>query len=225
MIKYSIEVQNLVKFFGRRLIFNEINFSFNTSNIYGISGPNGSGKSTFVKVLSCLISPTKGKVIHKSDDKIIEEENIHNHIGFVSPYLFLYDEFTAEENLIHFSKIRGQNFNKEYSDYLLNEFNLFERKNDIIKGYSSGMKQRLKFVFSLIHNPDALIFDEPTSNLDNNGKDKVYEIIEKLKEEKLIIIASNEDADLNHCKNILELENYKNKWNHIHFIKKIGIQN
>lgn len=211
MTNYSIEVQNLVKFFGRRLIFNDINYSFNCSTVYGISGPNGSGKSTFVKILSCIISPTKGKVVHKTDNKIIEEEKLHNHIGFVSPYLFLYDEFTAEENLIHFSKIRGKIFEQEYSNFLLNEFNLLERKNDQIKGYSSGMKQRLKFVFALLHNPEVLIFDEPTSNLDNNGKEKVYEFINKLKKEKLIIIASNEDTDLSYCEKILELEKYKNK--------------
>ncbi|MDF1611330.1 ABC transporter ATP-binding protein [Stygiobacter electus] len=211
MTNYSIEVQNLVKFFGRRLIFNDINYSFNSSTVYGISGPNGSGKSTFVKILSCIISPTKGKVVHKADNKIIEEEKLHNHIGFVSPYLFLYDEFTAEENLIHFSKIRGKIFEQEYSNFLLNEFNLLERKNDQIKGYSSGMKQRLKFVFALLHNPEVLIFDEPTSNLDNNGKEKVYEFINKLKKEKLIIIASNEDTDLSYCEKILELEKYKNK--------------
>ncbi|MEW6004424.1 MAG: ABC transporter ATP-binding protein [Stygiobacter sp.] len=211
MTNYSIEVQNLVKFFGRRLIFNDINYSFNCSTVYGISGPNGSGKSTFVKILSCIISPTKGKVVHKADNKIIEEEKLHNHIGFVSPYLFLYDEFTAEENLIHFSKIRGKIFEQEYSNFLLNEFNLLERKNDQIKGYSSGMKQRLKFVFALLHNPEVLIFDEPTSNLDNNGKEKVYEFINKLKKEKLIIIASNEDTDLSYCEKILELEKYKNK--------------
>ncbi len=211
MTNYSIEVQNLVKFFGRRLIFNDINYSFNSSTVYGISGPNGSGKSTFVKILSCIISPTKGKVVHKTDNKIIEEEKLHNHIGFVSPYLFLYDEFTAEENLIHFSKIRGKIFEQEYSDFLLNEFNLLERKNDQIKGYSSGMKQRLKFVFALLHNPEVLIFDEPTSNLDNNGKEKVHEFINKLKKEKLIIIASNEDTDLSYCEKILELEKYKNK--------------
>ncbi|MCX7875291.1 MAG: ABC transporter ATP-binding protein [Melioribacteraceae bacterium] len=211
MTNYSIEVENLVKFFGRRLIFNEINFSFSSSHVYGISGPNGSGKSTFVKILSCLISPTKGKVIHKKDELIIEEEKLHNHIGFVSPYLFLYDEFTAEENLKHFSKIRGKIFDNEFSNYLLQEFNLYERKNDQIKGYSSGMKQRLKFVFALLHNPEVLIFDEPTSNLDNKGKEKVYEIILRMKKDKLIIIASNEDTDLSYCENILELEKYKTK--------------
>lgn len=209
MINYSVEIENLVKFFGRRLIFNGINSSFHSGKVYGISGPNGSGKSTFVKILSCLISPTKGKVIHKVENKIIAEEKLHNHIGFVSPYLFLYDEFTAEENLIHLSKIRGNKFDREFAKYLLEEYKLYERRNDQIKGYSSGMKQRLKFVFALLHKPSLLIFDEPTSNLDNNGKEKVYEFIQKMKSDKLIIIASNEDVDLSHCEDILELEKYK----------------
>lgn len=211
MNNYSIEIENLVKYFGRRLIFNNINYSFNTGNVYGISGPNGSGKSTFVKILACLISPTKGNVKHLHNEKIIIQEKLHNHIGFVSPYLFLYDEFTAEENLIHFTKIRGDKYDKDFSSYLLNEFKLYERRNDQVKGYSSGMKQRLKFVFAMLHKPDVLIFDEPTSNLDNDGKDKVYEFINKLKNDKLIIIASNEDNDLSYCAKIIELEQYKTK--------------
>ena len=106
----------------------------------------------------------------------MESGNLHNHIGFVSPYLFLYDEFTAEENLLHFSNIRGISFNKERSDFLLNELNLIDRKNDLVRGYSSGMKQRLKFIFALLHQPALIILDEPTSNLDNTGKEKVYEV-------------------------------------------------
>lgn len=210
MINYSLHIEHLVKYFGRRLVFNEINESFKAGNIYGVAGPNGSGKSTFVKIIANLISPTRGRVIHKIDDRIIVNEQLHNYIGFVSPYLFLYDEFTAEENLIHFSKIRGIPFHKDYADYLLSEFNLYDRKNDLVKGYSSGMKQRLKFIFALLHKPPLIILDEPTSNLDNFGKDKVYEIILKEGKDNLVLIASNEEADLNLCSYVINLEEYKN---------------
>ncbi|MDH7605376.1 MAG: ABC transporter ATP-binding protein [Melioribacter sp.] len=211
MTEYSLQIENLVKYFGRRLVFNGINASFKSKNIYGIAGPNGSGKSTFVKIIANLISPTRGKVTHKNEDEIITGEKLHNYIGFVSPYLFLYDEFTAEENLIYFSKIRGINFNKDYSDYLLLQMNLIDRRNDLVRGYSSGMKQRLKFIFALLHKPRLIILDEPTSNLDNFGKDKVYELISKEGEENLIVIASNELDDLKLCSQILNLEDYKNK--------------
>ena len=131
---YNIKTEKLVKYFGRRLIFNNLDLEFSSGNIYGVSGPNGSGKSTFVKIISDLISPTRGKVIHLLNNKQIVSENIHAHLGFVSPYLFLDDEFTAEENIIHFAKIRGINNYREYSDRLFNDFGLFERKGDLVKG-------------------------------------------------------------------------------------------
>ena len=209
MTNYSVEIKKLVKYFGRRLIFDDINFKFSSQNIYGVSGPNGSGKSTLVKIIANLISATRGEVIHKVQDKVIEEEQLHNYLGFVSPYLYLYDEFTAEENLIHISSIRGIKYPKEKAEHLLNEVNLFERRHDLVRGYSSGMKQRLKFIFALLHQPQLLIFDEPTSNLDNAGKEKVYELISAEGKNNIVIIASNENADLNLCKQVIELEKFK----------------
>lgn len=213
MIDYTVELNSLIKYFGRRLIFDGINFSFSSRNIYGISGPNGSGKSTLVKIIADLISPTRGKVIHRSGDKIIEPEDLHNHLGFVSPYLFLYDEFTAEENLSYSASIRGIKFNRERSDFLLSELNLFDRRNDLVRGYSSGMKQRLKFIFALLHEPQLIILDEPTSNLDNAGKDIVYRIIAEESKKNLVVIASNEDSDLRLCNEVIELEKFKKQPN------------
>lgn len=209
MIDYMLILDKITKYFGRRFVFKDINCSFSSGNIYGISGPNGSGKSTLVKIIANLISATHGKVIHKFDNKIVEPEMLHNHIGFVSPYLFLYDEFSAEENLIHISGIRGIKFDKQRSDSLFEQFGLFNRRNDILRGYSSGMKQRLKFIFALLHNPQLLILDEPTSNLDNVGKDIFYRLIENEGKNNLILIASNEDSDLQLCKQVLNLEDYK----------------
>lgn len=209
MIDYVLTLDGITKSFGRRLVFSDINCSFSSGNIYGISGPNGSGKSTLVRIIANLISPTRGNVIHKLDNKIIEPEKLHNHIGFVSPYLFLYDEFTAEENLVHVSKIRGIKFDKQRSDSLFEQFGLFDRKNDVLRGYSSGMKQRFKFIFALLHEPQLLILDEPTSNLDNDGKDIVYKLIENKGKNNLILIASNENSDLQFCKQILDLEEFK----------------
>ena len=209
MSKYSVEANELNKTFGRRLIFNGINFRYDESGVFGISGPNGSGKSTLVKIIAGLISPTKGKIIHKNSDDEIIPEKLHNHIGFVSPYLVLYEEFTAWENLNIFSKIRDISFDKDYAKDLLNRFLLYNRKDDLVKTYSSGMKQRMKFIFALIHQPELLIFDEPTSNLDDEGKNLVYEIIENKSKESIIIIASNDKADLDLCPEILDLKLFK----------------
>ena len=209
MSSYSIQSQNLSKSFGRRLIFKDINFTWQENGIYGISGPNGSGKSTLVKIIAGLIAASAGKINHKNSGGEIIAEKLHNHIGFVSPYLVLYEEFSAWENLTIFSKIRSVPFNKEKVNYYLSQFLLENRKDDLVKTYSSGMKQRLKFVFALMHSPDVLIFDEPTSNLDEEGKKVVYEIILEEGKNRIVIVASNEMKDLELCQEVLFLEKYK----------------
>lgn len=210
MNKYSLEVNNLTKFFGRRLIFNNLNFKFDGKGIFGISGPNGSGKSTLVKILAGIIGANKGKIKHSLNGQEIVDEKLHNHIGFVSPYLVLYEEFSAEENLMLFAKIRGVHYDKKRIDNLFEKFLLYKRKDDFVKTYSSGMKQRLKFIFALMHAPQLIILDEPTSNLDDEGKNSVYELIKEEARNNIVIIASNEKNDLELCNEIILLENYKN---------------
>lgn len=209
MSSYSIQSQNLSKLFGRRLIFKDINFNWAEKGIFGISGPNGSGKSTLVKIVAGLIAPSSGKIIHKNSACEIIPEKLHNHIGFVSPYLVLYEEFSAWENLKIFAKIRGVVFNEEKVTHYLTQFLLENRKTDLVKTYSSGMKQRLKFIFALMHSPEVLIFDEPTSNLDEEGKKVVYKIIEDESKHSIVIIASNEVKDLEFCSEVLLLEKFK----------------
>ena len=209
MSSYSIQSQNLSKLFGRRLIFKDINFSWAEKGIFGISGPNGSGKSTLVKIIAGLIAPSSGKIIHKNSSGEIIPEKLHNHIGFVSPYLVLYEEFSAWENLKIFAKIRGVDFNEERVIHYLTQFLLENRKTDLVKTYSSGMKQRLKFIFALMHSPEVLIFDEPTSNLDEEGKKVVYNIIKDESKNSIVIIASNEERDLILCQEKILLENFR----------------
>jgi len=209
MSEYSLVAESVNKTFGRRLIFRDINFKLNSSTIFGISGPNGSGKSTLVKIIANIISPSSGKLVHSINGKEIKPEKLHNHIGLVSPYLVLYDEFTAYENLNYFSEIRGISFNKERVDDLLNKFLLFNRKDDLVKTYSSGMKQRLKFIFALMHSPQLIILDEPTSNLDDEGKEVVYQLVKEEGSRNVVIVASNEKTDLNLCTNKIDLNDYK----------------
>jgi len=210
MTNYSVEAVNLNKSFGRRLIFNDLQFKFDKAGVYGISGPNGSGKSTLVKMIAGIIGASKGKIFHKLDDKLVIEEELHNHIGFASPYLVLYEEFSTYENLKLFSEIRGIKINQERVDYLLEKFLLKKRKDDILKTYSSGMMQRVKFIFALMHSPYLIILDEPTSNLDDEGKESVYELIKEEGQKNIVLIASNEKNDLEFCSDIIYLEKFKN---------------
>lgn len=209
MSKYSLEAIGLAKTFGRRLIFKDLNFKIEETGILGIAGANGSGKSTLVKIIAGIDSPSNGKILHKENNNEIVFEKLHNYIGFVSPYLVLYEEFSAFENLKFFAEIRGVSFNKEKIDYLLNQFLLYARKDDLVKTYSSGMKQRLKFIFALMHSPSLIILDEPTSNLDTEGKDSVYKIVESESKNNVVLIASNEESDLRLCTNIIKLAEFK----------------
>lgn len=208
---YKIEINNLTKNFGRRLIFKGITRVYDRPGIYGISGPNGSGKSTIVKIFCGILSPNSGTITHHSGASKIESNIWYRHIGFVSPYLVLYDEFTAEENIAFFSAIREINFDAGRSDFLFEKFGIIDRKNDLVKTYSSGMKQRLKYIGALYHNPDVLIFDEPTSNLDIAGKETVYNVIKELSKEKIVFLASNDREDIDLCSEVLDLNLYKSK--------------
>jgi heme exporter protein A len=209
MTNYTLELSDVKKFFGRRLIFNNLNFQIKKAGVYGISGPNGSGKSTLVKIIAGIIGTSSGKVTHNLNGKEIIPEKLHDHIGFVSPYLVLYEEFSAWENLELCAKIRGIKLDEQRVKYLLEKFLLLNRKDDLVKTYSSGMKQRLKFIFALMHSPALLILDEPTSNLDDEGKSSVYEIIKEEGSKNIVILASNENQDLSLCPEIIDLKNFK----------------
>ncbi len=207
--QYSIQCESISKNFGRRVIFKNLSFQFNANGVYGISGPNGSGKSTLIKIIAGINSPSTGKINHKDNQKEIIPEKLHNYLGFVSPYLVLYEEFSAWENLEQFAKIRDIEFNKGKIELLLNDFLLFDRKDDLVKTYSSGMKQRMKFIFALMHSPKLILLDEPTSNLDDEGKNTVYKIIKREAEENIVIVASNEKSDLALCSETIMIEKFK----------------
>jgi len=209
MTDFSLQAHSLQKSFGRRLVFSGITFNLNKPGVLGISGPNGSGKSTLIKILAGINSPTKGQVIHSDNGKEIISEKIHNYIGFVSPYLVLYNEFSAWENLNYFASIRNISFDKSKVESLLDQFLLLNRKDDLVKAYSSGMKQRLKFIFALMHTPAFIFLDEPTSNLDDEGKQTVYNLIKSEGEKAIVIVASNEKNDMANCNEVLDLNYYK----------------
>jgi heme exporter protein A len=114
--------------------------------------------------------------------------------------LNLYDEFTALENLQFLSRIRSAALqNDERMKELLMVVGLWSRRDDIVGTFSSGMKQRLKYAFALLHHPAVLILDEPTSNLDAEGIEVIREIIRKQKETNILIIATNNKEEARWC--------------------------
>jgi heme exporter protein A len=200
MKKISITAEGVTKEFNRRTIFRDISFSLSTPSSLAVTGKNGSGKSTLSKIIAGLMTPTKGSVLYSVNDKPSGSEDLKHNIGFVSPYLNLYDEFTALENLRLLSRIRSADW---YNDVELKEVlepaGLWKRRNDFIGTYSSGMKQRMKYAFALLHRPEILILDEPTSNLDAEGVEFVKQIVARQKEAGILIVATNDKEEASWC--------------------------
>ena len=194
----TLHADNLSKNFDRKIIFKNVSFTLTNGSSIAITGKNGSGKSTLIKILSTVLNQTSGDINLRINGKVIERSRFYNFIGLVSPYLNLYDEFTGYENLKFVSSIRGI-IDKNIINDVLTKVGLYERRNDILRIYSSGMKQRLKIAFAILHNPLILLLDEPTDNLDSEGIKIVDEIVCEYKKDRILIVATNNEYEKSYC--------------------------
>lgn len=209
----SLICTNLTKYYSHRLIFGNLTLTLNENSSVGIVGKNGSGKSTLIKVISGIISPSKGDMALEIDSKSIPKEVFFKHIGLMSPYLNLYDELSGYENLEFFMNIKcpdkPANERDEKINFLLESVGLFKRKKDLYKNYSSGMKQRLKLAFALLNDPLLLLLDEPCANLDKEGIEVVYRFAQEQRKKGMLMVATNEESDLQLCDSLINIEDFK----------------
>jgi heme exporter protein A len=159
-----------------------------------------------MKILAGVLSPTTGEVTLAEGGVNIPQAERYRRIGFVAPYLQLYDEFTAMENLEFADSILNAGRSREELEGLLARVNLLPRKADLVRTYSSGMKQRLKYAFALVHEPPLLFLDEPTSNLDRDGIAIVRDIVREQKNRGMVVIATNDQEDLQLCDSLVSVE-------------------
>ncbi len=192
----TIEAVGLAKTFNRRVIFQDVAFVLAHHEVLRVIGRNGSGKSTLVKIIAHTLTPTRGSVKFrfKGDHDLVQTPQ--RVIGLVSPYLQMYDEFTALENLQFASRIRGLRSDTGWMERLLTTVGLSARRHDPVRTYSSGMKQRLKYAFALVHMPPVLILDEPMANLDAEGMEIVRQIMNEQRSRGILIVATNDLTDL-----------------------------
>lgn len=190
-----IEASGIKKVFNRRTVFENVSFSIASHQTLLITGRNGSGKSTLVKIISDVLSPTEGEIVVREGETVVTDSR-STLVGLVSPYLQLYDEFSAEENLWYTIALRGKIPDIIHIHSLLKRVFLLNRKDDPVRTYSSGMKQRLKYAFALAHSPRILVLDEPTSNLDTEGIAMVRAIMSEQRETGILIVATNELSDV-----------------------------
>lgn len=174
-----IKVENLVKRFGNITAVDDISFEVEEGTIFGFLGPNGAGKTTTINVLCTLLAPTSGRASIYGRDCMGESSAVRKAIGIVFQDTTLDKDLTADENLIFHAYLYGVNKSemRKRIDDLLHFIGLYERRKDLVKKFSGGMKRRLEVARGLIHRPKVLFLDEPTLGLDPQTRANLWEFI------------------------------------------------
>jgi heme exporter protein A len=201
----SLELKDLARGFGERLVFQNISLQIEQGQCLVVTGRNGSGKSTLLRVVCGLLPASSGEVVVQQDKYILEDDDRRDAFGLVAPDLSLYDELTALENLRFFARVRGTGGTDRDFKELIARVGLPGRENDPIKSFSSGMKQRMKYAYALLHQPLILLLDEPTANLDEAGAAMVDETIKKQKQRGIVVIATNEPDEVGYGDKVIKL--------------------
>ncbi len=191
----ELSTHGLGKSFNRRIVFRNVETHVGEGETLLITGRNGAGKSTLVKILCGVLSPAKGHVVVDGAGKL-DEFSRRALFGLVAPYLQVYDEFSAMENMLLAASLRGQRGDRAAYAQLLARVVLEPKRTDPVHGFSSGMKQRLKYALALAHQPRILILDEPMANLDADGTAIVRTIMSEQRSRGILVVATNDPADI-----------------------------
>lgn len=208
-----IRVENLVKRFGNIAAVDDISFEVEKGTIFGFLGPNGAGKTTTINVLCTLLSPTSGRAFINGHDCMKEPAEVRKAIGIVFQDTTLDKELTAYENLIfhaYLYNVKKDERGKRVKD-ALRFVGLYERKDDLVKKFSGGMKRRLEVARGLIHKPEVLFLDEPTLGLDPQSRANLWEFIVELprKHDVTIFMTTHYMEEAEVCDRIAIIDNGK----------------
>ena len=180
-----LELVNISKMFKQFYAVKSLNMFIEKGEIIGLLGPNGAGKSTTISMISSLIEPTTGDVRFNNKSILKNPSPLRKVIGMVPQEIALYNDLTAEENLQFFGRIyrlSGSNL-KQKIDEVLGLIGLKDRRKDVVKTFSGGMKRRLNIGVALLHNPELIIMDEPTVGIDPQSRNYILETVKRLNQE------------------------------------------
>jgi len=200
-----IHGQKLSKRYGKKMLFRDLDIDVSSGESLCVWGPNGSGKSTLLRILAGLLQPNSGGVIYEHEGKKLAPHNAKNLFGVAAPDVIPYDELTPVENLAFLQRMRGADFDRNKALGLLETFNIREAADAPVGTMSSGMKQRLRLAASVIHDPAALLLDEPTSYLDTDGTARVEKFIRENMAGRIVVIATNNPEERHWCNRVVEL--------------------
>jgi ABC-2 type transport system ATP-binding protein len=185
-----IEVKNLVKTFDDVQAVKDISFTVQPGERFAFLGPNGAGKTTTIKILTTILHPTSGAVKLNGHDVLHDAKSVRKSFGIVFQDPSLDDELTARENMDFHGILYGvpKDLRHKRTDELLSLVDLAERKNDLVKEFSGGMKRRLEIARGLLHHPKILFLDEPTIGLDPQTRNSMWKYLEDLNKKENITI-------------------------------------
>lgn len=193
-----VDVLGLTKNFGSLTAVDNVNFSIGEGEVFGLLGPNGAGKTTTLHMMATLLKPTSGTAKVNGFDIVKEPAKVRKSIGMVFQEPSSDDLLTGYENLKLHAFLYGvaSNMYRKRIGEVLDLVDLQDRRNDLVKHYSGGMRRRLEIARGLLHNPRILFLDEPTLGLDPQTREHIWAYIEKLvKEQKLSIIITTHYMD------------------------------
>jgi ABC-type multidrug transport system ATPase subunit len=192
----DLSIRELSRNFGRRRALTRVSLDCRSGEIVGLLGPNGAGKSTLLAILSTLAIPSSGEVLYGGRTSRQIGAPVRSRIGVLSHDLHLYSELTALENLVFFGRLYGVGSPVTVAADALRRARLEDRGNDLVSGFSRGMRQRLALERALLHNPRLLLLDEPFTGLDDASTMALIERLRELRSAGCIMLVATHDLDV-----------------------------
>jgi ABC-2 type transport system ATP-binding protein len=205
-----IRVENLTKQFGRVTAIDNLSFEVERGEIVGFLGPNGAGKTTTMRILSCFMQPTGGSVTIAGLDVFSESREVRRKIGYLPENVPTYPEMRVSEYLSYRAGIKGLKGRRLRSrvDYVTDACGLTDVTRSIIGQLSKGYRQRIGLADSLVHEPELLILDEPTTGLDPNQIRHIRQLIKSLAERHTVLLSSHILPEVESvCQRVLIIKN------------------
>ena len=189
-----IEVKGLVKTYGSKRAVDGVSFTVKRGDILGFLGPNGAGKSTTMKMITGFLRPDAGRATVDGIDVTEDPVAVKSKLGYLPESAPAYPEMTVEEFLAFIADVRGfrtREAKRAQVDRAITLTHLSPVRKQTIETLSKGFKQRVGFAQALLHDPSALILDEPTDGLDPNQKNEVRSLIKSMAVEKAVILSTH----------------------------------
>ena len=192
-----IEVQNLRKSFGKKVVLDGVNLAVEAGTVTALLGPNGAGKTTVVNILSTLLRPDGGTASVDGHDVVTAPNSVRGVIGLTGQFSAVDKLLTGEENLLLMARLRhlGARQSKKRAAELLEQFDLVEAARKPISTYSGGMQRRLDLAMTLVTSPSVIFLDEPTTGLDPRSRHTMWDIVRGLVADGTTVLLTTQYLD------------------------------